>query len=86
MRYHYEKPKSYISMYGITYYCDHPVYNKCTLFKEGNYGLEIIQQHYDNETKHAWWSEIDPLLTDLIYLHPKFIEYFKDHSRSATDG
>ena len=86
MRYHYEKPKSYISMYGITYCCNHPVYSRCTLFKEGTYGLAIIQQRYDSETKHTWWSEIDPWLTDLIYLHPKFIEYFKDRSRSATDG
>ena len=26
MKYHYEKPKIYSSMYGETYICNHPVY------------------------------------------------------------
>ena len=26
MRYHYEKPKLYSTIYGYTYRCDHPVY------------------------------------------------------------
>ena len=32
MRYHFEKPPIYLSMYGQRYRCDHPVYNFCTLF------------------------------------------------------
>lgn len=47
MRYHYEKPKVYVSMYGKAYECDHPVYNRCTLFKMGKKGLAVIQQRYD---------------------------------------
>ena len=35
MRYHYEKPTIYLSMYGERYICEHPVYNSCTLFKIG---------------------------------------------------
>ena len=31
MRYYYEKSSVYSSMYGDTYTCDHPIYNKCTL-------------------------------------------------------
>lgn len=27
MRYHYEKPTIYLSMYGRRYICDHPVYD-----------------------------------------------------------
>lgn len=27
MRYHYEKPTIYLSMYGKRYICDHPVYD-----------------------------------------------------------
>lgn len=38
MRYHYEKPSIYSSMYGTVYICDHPVYDKCTLFKMGEKG------------------------------------------------
>lgn len=43
MRYHYEKPDLYLSMYGDTYVCNHPVYDICTLFKIGNKGLAVIQ-------------------------------------------
>ena len=33
MRYHYEKPTIYLSMYGKRYICNHPVYDSCTLFE-----------------------------------------------------
>lgn len=32
MRYHYQKPDIYLSMYGELYICNHPVYDRCTLF------------------------------------------------------
>lgn len=47
MRYHYEKPGLYSSIYGEQYTCDHAVYNKCTLFQINNKGLAVIQQRYD---------------------------------------
>ena len=47
MRYHYEKPDLYLSMYGKTHTCNHPVYDRCTLFKMENKGLAVIQQRYD---------------------------------------
>ena len=86
MRYHYEKPSIYLSKYGSTYICDHPVYNKCTLFKISDRGLAVIQQRYDLDTKNTWWSEIDPWMTDVLYLHPKFKEFFDDRSGAARDG
>lgn len=86
MRYHYEKPTIYLSMYGITYNCNHPVYDKCTLFLTKNKGLAIIQQRYDQETKNTWWGEIDPWLTDDLYLHPKFKEFFENRSGEGKDG
>ena len=86
MRYHYEKPVIYLSKYGRTYICDHPVYNACTLFEIDGRGLAVIQQRYDTETKKTWWGQIDPWLTDTIYLHPKFHEYFETRSDSNTDG
>lgn len=51
MRYHYEKPSIYSSMYGTVYICDHPVYDKRTLFKMGEKGLAVIQQRFDQRTK-----------------------------------
>ena len=86
MRYHYEKPNIYLSMYGITYSCDHPVYNRCTLYKIGDKGLAIIQQRFDTDLKTTCWTEIDPWLTDDIYLHPKFREFFDDRAGECING
>lgn len=86
MRYHYEKPTTYSSMYGTTYKCNHPVYDKCTLYQINQNGLAIIQQRYDTVTKKTSWTEIDPWLTDLLYLHPKFKEYFDDRSGECMNG
>lgn len=86
MRYHYEKPALYASMYGKVYLCDHPVYSRCTLFFIADKGLAVIQQRYDSATKRTWWGEIDPWLTDGIYLHPKFKAYFDRRAKKDTDG
>lgn len=86
MRYHYEKPTIYSSVYGTTYECDHPVYDKCTLFSIGEKGLAVIQQRYDPETKRTWWSEIDPWLTDRLYLHEGFKKYFDERAGERIDG
>ena len=50
MRYHFNKPEIYLSMYGSRYICDHSVYNSCTLYKIGEKGLAVIQQRFDEET------------------------------------
>lgn len=86
MRYFCEKPAIYSSMYGETYVCSHPVYDACTLFQIDNKGLAVIQQRFDESTKTTWWGEIDPWLTDMLYLHPKFKEYFDERSGECTDG
>jgi hypothetical protein len=87
MRYHYEKPDIYVSMYGKLYICDHPVYSRCTLFMIGQKGLAVIQQRYNPDTKMTWWGEIDSWLTDSLYLHPNFKEYFDKRSgEKGEDG
>lgn len=86
MRYHYEKPDIYSSMYGHTYSCEHPVYSRCSLFLIDEKGLAVIQQRFDETTKTTWWGEIDPWLTDALYLHPKFKQFFDDRARECTDG
>lgn len=86
MRYHHEKPTIYSSMYGKTYICGHPVYDRCTLFTIGPKGLAVIQQRFDTDTKSTYWGEIDPWLTDSLYLHPYFKEYFCKRSGTPTDG
>lgn len=86
MRHHYEKPSIFLSMYGETYICDHPVYDRATLFIIGRRGLCVIQQRFDEERKSTFWTEIDPWLCDELYLHPRFKEYFDEHARSADCG
>lgn len=86
MRYHYEKPSIFLSMYGSVYECDHPVYSRCTLYFMDDKGLAVIQQRYDPICKTTWWGEIDPWLTDELYLNPGFKKFFDDRSGECTDG
>ncbi len=86
MRYHYEKPRLYFPMYGELYICDHPVYNRCTLFVISGKGLAVIQQRFNPENKTTWWSELDPWLPNALYLHPKFKKYFDERAGKRTDG
>lgn len=86
MRYHYKKPEIYSTLYGRTYICDHPVYNRCTLYEIGNKGLVVIQQRFNPETKQTWWGEIDDCLTDQLYLHPGFKDYFDKRADLISDG
>lgn len=86
MRYHYEKPSIYFSTYGETYICSHPVYDSCTLYKIGKEGLAVIQQRFNKENKSTYWTEIDPWLNDVLYLHPLFKSFFDDRSGECKDG
>ena len=86
MRYHYDKPTIYFSNYGEIYSCNHPAYDKCTLYLIGDKGLAVIQQRFDQSKKCTYWTEIDPWLTDVLYLHPKFKQYFDERSDKVQDG
>lgn len=86
MRYHYEKPDLYRSMYGDTYICDHPVYDRCTLFKIGEKGIAVIQQRFDPVKKSTSWGELDPWLTDDLYLNHNFKSYFDERAKECTNG
>lgn len=86
MRYHYKKPAIYLSMYGTAYKCDHPVYDYCTLYSIGNKGLAVIQQRFDPATKSTRWSQIDPWMTDVLYLHPKFKTFFDSRAGECENG
>ena len=86
MRYHYDKPNTYTSIHGMMYECDHPVYDRCTLYLEGGGGLSVIQQRFNHKLKITWWGEIDPWLTDTLYLHPKFKEFFENRAGPCKDS
>ena len=80
MRYHYKPPIVYYAQYGQTYICDHPVYNRCTLFKIGDKGLAVIQQRFDAKTKSTYWTEIDDYLVDDLYFKEGFLDYFNKYA------
>lgn len=40
--------------------------------------MAVIQQRFDPETKSTFWTEVDAWLTDALYLHPKFKEFFDE--------
>lgn len=86
MRYHYEKPAIYLSMYGEIYICEHPVYSRCTLFRMEDKGLAVIQQRFDAVTKSTHWGELDSWMTGDLYLHPGFKGYFDKRAGKCTDG
>lgn len=86
MRYHFDQPKIYLSMYGHRYICSHPLYDCCTLYQIEEKGLAVIQQRFDPEEKATYWTEIDPWLTDALYLAPGFKELFDSRAGTCTDG
>ena len=86
MRYHYERPQIYRSAYRSTYECNHPVYDRCPLLKIDTKGLSVIQQRYNSDKKHTYWTEIDPWLTYMLYLNPKFKKYFDERSGESNNG
>lgn len=70
--------------YGVVYICDHPIYNRCTLYEVGNRGLAVIQQRISN--KRTWWCEIDKDLVDAIYLNEHFYEVFNIYAKERDEN
>ena len=54
--------------------------------KVDEWHIPVLQQRFDEKTKSTWWGEVDPWITDDLYLHPRFKEYFDIRSGMATDG
>ena len=86
MRYHHVIKNHGKESYGSLYFCDHPVYSRCTLFLIRNNGLAVIRQYYDEETKCTYWRELSNNLSCDIYLNSGFEKYFNSHSGPCKDG
>ena len=82
---YYQKPATWKGDKGRLYYCSHPLYNKCTLYFDGEKGLAVIQQRFDPITKYTWWSNLDPWLVDDIYNAPDFHDYFEQHATPRAE-
>lgn len=86
MKYFYIPKTVYSDLYSISYKCNHPAYDICTLYIIGTNGLAVIQQRYDPTTKATWWTGIDKSLADDIYLNPGFTEYFNKKAGPPQKG
>lgn len=84
MRYYYT-PKL-IRPAGEIYICDHPVYNSCTLYRDGDLGLAVIQQRFNPKLKCTWWGPIDLRLSGDIYQQEGFQDYFSKNSSVGKSG
>ena len=84
MKYYYEKPEKWVSA-GSTYYCDAPIYNSCTLFRNGNVGLSVIREHFDKIKKVRWWGPIEPWIAGDIWKHPEFGKYMIRNAGEPND-
>lgn len=64
------------------YVCNHPVYNRCSLYSFDGKGLAVIKQYFDYDSKKTWWADImdSGLLMD-IYYNPKFFEFFERYAK-----
>ena len=86
MRYFTENPGISVGVFGETYACNHPVYDRCTLYRDGRLGLAVIQQYYIPDSKRTYWAEAQPWLANAIYLDPGFQGYFQKHAGHGRDG
>ena len=84
MKYYYEKPEKWTNV-GSIYYCDAPLYNACTLFRNGNIGIAIIQEHYDPNRKVKWWGPIKPWIAYDIWRNPNFGKYMINHASEPNE-
>lgn len=85
MKYYYEKPSEWVSA-GEVYRCEHPLYNRCTLFQNGSKGLAVIQERFNEKTKTRWWGSIDPWLAGDIFLCDGFKDYFEQNAKDPDEN
>lgn len=88
MRYYYEKDTNYISRNNsFTTICEtNNLFSRYTLYIIGEKGLGVIQQRFNPINKYTYWTEVDAGLDFDIYYHPRFKEYFDEHSGVKNDN
>ena len=86
MKYYYKPSNGTKSGAGETYICDHPLFNRATLFKSGNRGLLIVQEHYNKKTKARLWGPVVPWLSYDIYTNANFEEFFDKNATEADEN
>ncbi len=86
MKYYYEKAKESGMGAGEIYICDHPLFNRGTLYKTGDRGLLVVQEHYNKKTKARWWGPVEPRLSYDIYVSPRFHALFEEKANVKDEN
>ena len=84
MKYFYQKPKDWVTA-GTVYICEHPMFNHCTLFQDGERGLAVVQEKFNPIKKTRWWGTIEPWIAGDIFLNGHFQQYFNEHAGPADE-
>lgn len=63
------------------YHCEHDLYNVCTLFKQHERGLAVIQQRFNPEMKFTWWGPVDIDLQKLVLNSVYFERVFQEEAK-----
>lgn len=72
--------------YSETFRSSHFLFDDCTLYKSGKFGLCVIQQRFNEKLKITWWGPIDPWLANDIYEAEGFNDFFLKHAREVEGG
>ena len=86
MRYFYDRQTVLRPNHGEVYKCNHPLYNRCTLYTNGDRGIAVIQQRFNRELKYSWWSSIDLCLVDDIYNAEGFNSFFEENATEPDEN
>lgn len=86
MRYNFKPTGRRYHIYGQIYYCDHPLYDVCTLYLKSNKGLAVIQEYYLPKSKRHFWSKVDSCLVDELYLNDRFDSVFEQYAAEPKNG
>ena len=64
--------------------CDHPMYQKCTLYLKNGKGVAVVQKRFNSKTKTFWWGPIDPWLVDDISAQEAWPNWFDKNAEEPT--
>ena len=78
MKYYYEPPGEWSHKNWCVYYCNHPMYKRCTLYRHGELGLAVVQKRFDAKTRSIWWGSVDPPIAYDISIQDGFWTFFND--------
>lgn len=80
MKYYYNPPQEWSHKGWKIYSCDHPLYNRCTLYLKGEKGLAVVQKHFNDRNKSSWWGSVDAPVAADILSQDLFDDFFEKNS------